>query len=91
MFGGIDGGASKSLSPPDMRCYITNGSGLTSVQTAGRPDPGTAGPGDVRIRVEAVSLNYRDLMVADGRYGGAMDPPILCASDMAGTVNEEDA
>jgi NADPH:quinone reductase-like Zn-dependent oxidoreductase len=36
--------------------------------------------------VRAVSLNYRDLMVADGRYGGVMDPPIVAASDMAGVV-----
>lgn len=38
--------------------------------------------------VRAVSLNYRDLMVADGRYGGEQNPPIVACSDMAGEVVE---
>jgi NADPH:quinone reductase-like Zn-dependent oxidoreductase len=45
-----------------------------------------AGPGDVRVRVRAVSLNYRDLMVARGSKKRAK--PIVPASDGAGEVIE---
>jgi NADPH:quinone reductase-like Zn-dependent oxidoreductase len=48
------------------------------------PEP-KAGPGQVVIRVRAVSLNYRDIMVATGNYGD-MRPPIIPLSDGAGDV-----
>ena len=48
-----------------------------------RPD---IGPGDVRVRVRAVSLNYRDLMVARGSKKRARR--IVPASDGAGEVIE---
>ena len=38
--------------------------------------------------MSAVSLNYRDLMVADGWYAGERNPPIVACSDMAGVVVE---
>ncbi len=68
-----------------MKCYTVDGSGLDSLQLAERPAP-AVGPGDVVVDVHAVSLNYRDLLVADGRYGGPQDPPIIATSDMAGVV-----
>ncbi len=40
----------------------------------------------VLVRVEAVSLNYRDLMLVEGRYGMAPPLPFTPGSDMAGTV-----
>jgi NADPH:quinone reductase-like Zn-dependent oxidoreductase len=46
----------------------------------------TAGPGDVRVRVRAVSLNYRDLMVARGSKKRAKR--IVPISDGAGEVIE---
>jgi len=42
--------------------------------------------GEVRIRVHAVSLNYRDLMVASGNYLVNVDNPIIPCSDGAGEV-----
>jgi NADPH:quinone reductase-like Zn-dependent oxidoreductase len=42
--------------------------------------------GEVRIRVHAVSLNYRDLMVARGNYLVNVDDPIIPCSDGAGEV-----
>ena len=44
------------------------------------------GPGDVRVRVRAVSLNYRDLMVARGSKKRAKR--IVPVSDGAGDVSE---
>ncbi len=49
-----------------------------------RPEPG---PGQVLVRMRACSLNYRDLMVATGRYGGAPPAPgLVPLSDGAGEV-----
>jgi NADPH:quinone reductase-like Zn-dependent oxidoreductase len=42
--------------------------------------------GEVLIRVHAVSLNYRDLMVVLGRYNPKMHLPRIPASDGAGEV-----
>lgn len=52
-------------------------------------DDPALGPDDVRVRVRAVSLNYRDLMVVGGRYahGGVRDGLVPC-SDGAGEVVE---
>jgi NADPH:quinone reductase-like Zn-dependent oxidoreductase len=69
-----------------MRCYTVDGSGPQSLQLTQRPVPGAPGIGDVLVDVHAVSLNYRDLLVADGRYGGPQKPSIIAASDMAGVV-----
>ena len=41
--------------------------------------------GEVLVRVRANSLNYRDLMVADGRYGRA-ELPLVPLSDGAGEI-----
>lgn len=41
---------------------------------------------DVHIRVHAVSLNYRDLMIAEGRYLRTSDVPVIPCSDGAGEV-----
>ncbi len=69
-----------------MRCYTVDGTGLDALRLEDRADPGPPGAGQVLVDVHAVSLNYRDLMVADGRYGGRQDPPIVACSDMAGRV-----
>ena len=42
-------------------------------------------PGQVLVRVRATSLNYRDQMVADGRYGKAA-LPLVPLSDGAGEI-----
>jgi NADPH:quinone reductase-like Zn-dependent oxidoreductase len=43
-------------------------------------------PGMVLIRVHAVSLNYRDLMMVEGRYNPKMALPRIPCSDGAGEV-----
>ena len=47
------------------------------------PEPGT---GEVLVRIRAASLNYRDLMVATGRYNPRMEKPRTLGSDAAGVV-----
>ena len=46
------------------------------------PDPG---PGQIVVKVRAVSLNYRDLLVANGMYG-KVALPLVPVSDGAGEV-----
>jgi len=70
-----------------MRCWTTDGSGMSALRLQERPDPVPAA-GEVKVDVRAVSLNYRDLLVASGDYGGKQDPAIVVASDMAGVVSE---
>jgi NADPH:quinone reductase-like Zn-dependent oxidoreductase len=49
------------------------------------PEP-IAGPGQVVVDVEAVSLNYRDLLVLGGTYDARAKLPLVPCSDAAGTV-----
>ncbi|MGJ7493070.1 zinc-dependent alcohol dehydrogenase family protein [Variovorax sp. ZT4R33] len=49
------------------------------------PQPG---PGQILVRVEAASLNYRDLMLTDNAYGWTPPLPFVPGSDLAGTVLE---
>ena len=67
-----------------MRRYQLFGPGRLEATTAALPEPG---PGEVLVRVRAVSLNFRDLMVFDGRYahGGVREGLVPC-SDGAGEV-----
>lgn len=45
-------------------------------------------PYEVRVKVRAVSLNYRDLMVANGIYPVKVETPVIPCSDGAGEVIE---
>jgi len=58
--------------------------GPSALQRVELPEP-VAGPGQVLVRVQAVSLNYRDQMVADGRYG-RVPLPLVPLSDGAGEI-----
>ena len=71
-----------------MNCYTVDGKGLSGLQVTDVPAPQPPKRGEVLIDVHAVSLNYRDIMVADGRYGGEQSPPIIACSDMAGVVRQ---
>ena len=71
-----------------MRAYqILPGANIDGLQCIDYPDR-SPGHGEVRIRVHAVSLNYRDLMVASGNYLVNVDDPIIPCSDGAGEVLE---
>jgi NADPH:quinone reductase-like Zn-dependent oxidoreductase len=55
------------------------------LQRVERPDPEPA-PGHVVVRMRAASLNYRDLLVLRGSYGGTAATRIVPISDGAGEV-----
>ena len=46
----------------------------------------TPGPGQVLIKIKAVSLNYRDLMISRGVYNPKLRLPLIPLSDGAGEV-----
>ncbi len=54
--------------------------GLENLKVVELPDP-TPGLGEVLVRVKAVSLNYRDLLMVGGVYGPATPLPMTPFSD----------
>jgi NADPH:quinone reductase-like Zn-dependent oxidoreductase len=59
--------------------------GLDNVIIRARPLP-RLGPGDIRVRIRAASLNHRDLLVARGEYSPVAPLPLVLLSDCAGEV-----
>ncbi|MGA7525243.1 MAG: NAD(P)-dependent alcohol dehydrogenase [Acidobacteriaceae bacterium] len=59
--------------------------GIDNLERVTLPDPAPQ-RGQVLVRVHAVSLNYRDLMVVQGRYNPKMHLPRIPCSDGAGEV-----
>jgi NADPH:quinone reductase-like Zn-dependent oxidoreductase len=57
---------------------IGEGAGLEALHMVDRPDP-VPGPGEVLLRMRAVSLNYRDLVTA--QYSAGRKPPVTPFSD----------
>lgn len=49
------------------------------------------GPGQVKVRFQAVSLNYRDLLVVKGHYNPKFPRPLVPCTDGFGTVTEAGA
>ncbi len=69
-----------------MRAYqLQEATGADGLRQVDLSDP-MPGPGQVLVRVRAVSLNYRDLMIVSGRYGGTARPDLIPCSDGAGEV-----
>jgi len=64
--------------------------GIDSLMPVEREVP-KAGPGQLLIRVHAVSLNYRDLLIAQGRYMRGLKLPLIPTSDGAGEIIEAGA
>lgn len=60
----------------------TGPGGLSLVE---RPEP-APGPNEVVVRVEAVSLNYRDLLMVRGRYQKHTPAGMVPCSDASGTI-----
>lgn len=66
---------------------LRNGFGIDALTLTERPEP-KPGRGQVLVKVRAVSLNYRDLMVTKGTYNPKMPLPRIPCSDGAGEVVE---
>ncbi len=70
-----------------MKAYeIRDGFGLDKLVACERLDP-LPGPYQARVRVKATSLNYRDLMMIEGRYNPRQKLPLVPNSDGAGVVD----
>jgi NADPH:quinone reductase-like Zn-dependent oxidoreductase len=71
-----------------MKCFELNGTtGIDALKPAERAMP-QPGPHQVVVKIKAASLNYRDLMIVGGAYGGgrALKMPLIPLSDGAGEV-----
>jgi NADPH:quinone reductase-like Zn-dependent oxidoreductase len=70
-----------------MKVYVLSepGKGPGAWEMVDRPYP-VPGPGDAVVAVRAVSLNYRDLMIARGRYFRGVRHGVIPLSDGAGEV-----
>jgi NADPH:quinone reductase-like Zn-dependent oxidoreductase len=61
--------------------------GLDHLKPAERPEP-KPGHGQVKVKLRAVSLNYRDLLVIKGHYNPRQKFPLVPVSDGAGEIVE---
>ncbi|MGH8807877.1 MAG: zinc-dependent alcohol dehydrogenase family protein, partial [Noviherbaspirillum sp.] len=64
---------------------IVPGAGIAGLERVKQQERELA-PGEVRVRVRAVALNYRDLMVAQGNYLASAGQPLIPCSDASGEV-----
>jgi NADPH:quinone reductase-like Zn-dependent oxidoreductase len=69
-----------------MKAWLLKGFGLDNLQQEAIPTP-VPKPGELLIKVGAVSLNFRDKAIVDGIYEPEMIPkPLIPVSDAAGTI-----
>ena len=68
-----------------MRVWQISSFGIDSLELVERTTP-QPGPGEVLVKIHAVSLNYRDLMMVKGLYNPKMKLPRIPCSDGAGEV-----
>jgi NADPH:quinone reductase-like Zn-dependent oxidoreductase len=64
---------------------ITSGPQMTGLIQVRRATAAPVGK-EVQVRMRAVSLNYRDLMIAEGSYLSTGEKPVIPCSDGAGEV-----
>jgi NADPH:quinone reductase-like Zn-dependent oxidoreductase len=68
-----------------MQAWQISSFGVDSLEFVERPDP-QPGPGDVLVKIRAVSFNYRDLLMIKGHYNPKLQLPRIPCSDGAGEV-----
>jgi NADPH:quinone reductase-like Zn-dependent oxidoreductase len=64
---------------------LQNSFGIDSLTLTERPEP-RPGPGQVLLKMRALSLNYRDLLVVKGLYNPKLRLPLVPLSDGVGEV-----
>ncbi|KAL4749462.1 hypothetical protein BDW72DRAFT_194809 [Aspergillus terricola var. indicus] len=65
---------------------LTGQKGVSSLKFVADFELPSLGPNDVLVRIHAASLNYRELVIAKGKFGLPLDPPVTPSSDGAGEV-----
>ena len=68
-----------------MKAFELRGFSLEQLVLTERPTP-QPGAGEVLVKLRAVSLNFRDLLVVQGKYNPRMKLPRVPVSDGAGEV-----
>ena len=68
-----------------MRVWQISSFGIDFLEYAERPNP-EPGPGQVLVRVHAISFNFRDLLMIKGLYNPKLKLPRIPCSDGAGEV-----
>jgi NADPH:quinone reductase-like Zn-dependent oxidoreductase len=68
-----------------MRVWQISTFGVDFLEFAEKPDP-EPGPGQVVVKIHAISFNYRDLMMIKGLYNPKLKLPRIPCSDGAGEV-----
>jgi NADPH:quinone reductase-like Zn-dependent oxidoreductase len=68
-----------------MRVRQISSFGIDSLELVDHPTP-EPGPGEILVKIHAVSLNYRDLMMIKGIYNPKLKLPRIPCSDGAGEV-----
>lgn len=71
-----------------MRVFqVEGGWSRENLRVSERPEP-EPGPGEVRLKMHAAALNYRDLLVPEKGYGARMKAlPLIVLSDGVGTID----
>jgi NADPH:quinone reductase-like Zn-dependent oxidoreductase len=70
-----------------MRAYelVAGSQSIDGLRRCDRPEPSPL-PTQILVRIRAAALNYRDLMIARGHYGGPLGTNVIPLSDGAGEV-----
>jgi NADPH:quinone reductase-like Zn-dependent oxidoreductase len=85
-FGNTENVATRDSDQRTARAYqIGDQNGLDSLLQVDR-QIGPVGPADVLIRTRAAALNYRDIMILEGRYGALKPTSRVLGGDGAGEI-----
>ncbi|KAI1082116.1 hypothetical protein F5B20DRAFT_569539 [Whalleya microplaca] len=75
-----------------MKQWVSNQDGLDMIQLVDVPPPARLGDGEALVKINRVSLNFRDTEVCMGLYGHhktlEQGQPIAPCSDMCGTIEK---
>jgi len=70
-----------------MRAITVRSYGESDVLEVGDVEPTQPGPGEVRIDVRAIGVNFAEIMQRRGDYFGGPEPPYVPGAEAAGTID----